>query len=61
MRNTVDICRKVWSGDKVTHDGRAVSLPWPADEGTGPGRPPKFMNRIERPDIPIVIASIGPS
>ena len=38
MRNTVDICRKVWSGDKVTNDGRAVSLPWPADEGTGPGR-----------------------
>ena len=25
-RDTVDICRKVWSGDKVTHDGKAVSL-----------------------------------
>jgi len=59
-RDTVDICRKVWSGDKVTHDGKAVSLPLPADEGTGLGKPLKFMNRIARPDIPIVIASIGP-
>ncbi|MDG2234034.1 MAG: LLM class flavin-dependent oxidoreductase, partial [Ilumatobacter sp.] len=60
-RDTVDICRKVWSGDKVTHDGKAVSLPLPADQGTGLGKPLKFMNRIARPDIPIVIASIGPS
>ena len=60
-RDTVDICRKVWSGDKVTHDGSAVSLPLPADQGTGLGKPLKFMNRIARPDIPIVIASIGPS
>jgi len=60
-RDTVDICRKVWSGDKVTHEGKAVSLPLPADAGTGLGKPLKFMNRIARPDIPIVIASIGPS
>jgi len=60
-RDTVDICRKVWSGGKVTHDGKAVSLPLPADEGTGLGKPLKFMNRIDNKDIPIVIASIGPS
>lgn len=60
-RDTVDICRKVWSGEKVSHEGKAVSLPLPADEGTGLGKPLKFMNRIARPDIPIVIASIGPS
>lgn len=60
-RDVVDICRKVWSGDKVTHDGSAVTLPLPSDEGTGLGKPLKFMNRIARADIPIVIASIGPS
>ncbi len=60
-RDTVDICRKVWSGEKVSHEGKAVSLPLPADEGTGLGKPLKFMNRMHRPDIPIVIASIGPS
>jgi alkanesulfonate monooxygenase SsuD/methylene tetrahydromethanopterin reductase-like flavin-dependent oxidoreductase (luciferase family) len=36
-RDTVDICRKVWSGDKVTHDGSAVTLPLPAGTGTGLG------------------------
>jgi F420-dependent oxidoreductase-like protein len=60
-RDTVDICRKIWTGDKLTHEGKAVSLPLPADEGTGLGKPLKFMNRIARQDIPIVIASIGPS
>ncbi|MFM2072204.1 MAG: hypothetical protein RLZZ623_2467 [Actinomycetota bacterium] len=60
-RDTVEICRKVWAGDKVTHHGNAVSLPLPAGVGTGLGKPLKFMNRIGRPDIPIVIASIGPS
>ncbi len=59
-RDVVDICRKVWSGERVTHDGRAVSLPLPAEEGTGLGKPLKFMNRMHRQDIPIVIASIGP-
>ena len=29
--------------------------------GTGLGKPLKFMNRVARPDIPIVIASIGPT
>ncbi len=59
-RDTIDICRKVWSGDKVTHDGSAYSLPLPADEGTGLGKPLKLMNKPLRTDIPIVVASIGP-
>ena len=52
-RDVVEICRKVWTGDKVTHEGKAVTLPLPADEGTGLGKPLKFMNRIHRPNIPI--------
>ncbi len=59
-RDTIEICRKVWSGDRVTHDGRAFSLPLPAEEGTGLGKPLKMMNKPLRPDIPIVVASIGP-
>jgi len=59
-RDTIEICRKVWSGDRVTHEGRAFSLPLPEGEGTGLGKPLKFMNRMLRPDIPIVVASIGP-
>jgi F420-dependent oxidoreductase-like protein len=60
-RDTVEICRKVWSGEKVTHEGKAIPLPLPADQGTGLGKPLKFMNQIARQDIPIVIASIGPT
>ncbi len=60
-RDTVDICRKVWSGDKVTHEGKAVTLPLPADQGTGLGKPLKLMNKMHRSDIPVVVASIGPS
>ena len=59
-RDTIEICRKVWSGDKVTHEGKAYSLPLPEGQGTGLGKPLKFMNKILRQDIPIVVASIGP-
>jgi len=59
-RDVVDICRKVWAGDKVEHEGKAITLPLPADQGTGLGKPLKFMDRMKRQDIPIVIASIGP-
>jgi F420-dependent oxidoreductase-like protein len=59
-RDTIEICRKVWSGERVTHDGKAFSLPLPGDEGAGLGKPLKLMSRPLRSDIPIVVASIGP-
>jgi F420-dependent oxidoreductase-like protein len=58
-RDTIEICRKVWSGDKVAHDGAAYSLPLP-EGGTGLGKPLRFMNRPPERDIPIALASIGP-
>ena len=57
-RDVIEICRKVWSGDKVVHDGSAVSLPY--DGGTGLGKPLKLMAKPHRRDIPIAVASIGP-
>jgi F420-dependent oxidoreductase-like protein len=59
-RDTIEICRKVWSGDKVSHDGTAYSLPLPEGQGTGLGKALKFVGRPPERDIPIVIASIGP-
>lgn len=59
-RDTIEICRKVWTGDRVTHDGKAFKLPLPEEQGTGLGKPLKLMSRPLRSDIPIVIASIGP-
>jgi F420-dependent oxidoreductase-like protein len=58
-RDTIEICRKVWSGDKVEHDGVAYQLPL-AEGGTGLGKPIKFMNRPPAKDIPIALATIGP-
>ena len=59
-RDTIEICRKVWSGERVVHEGSAYSLPLPEDQGTGLGKPLKFVGRPHRKDIPIVVASIGP-
>ncbi|HCB34487.1 MAG TPA: LLM class F420-dependent oxidoreductase [Acidimicrobiaceae bacterium] len=59
-RDVVEICRKVWSGDKVVHDGATVSLPLPAGTGTGLGKPLKLMCKPLRRDIPIAVAAIGP-
>lgn len=57
-RDVIEICRKVWSGDKVVHEGSAVNLPY--DGGTGLGKPLKLMAKPFRRDIPIAVASIGP-
>ena len=59
-RDVIEICRKVWARERVEHDGAAVTLPLPADQGTGLGKPLKFMHHPLRQDIPIVVASIGP-
>lgn len=59
-RDVIEICRKVWARERVEHDGSAVKLPLPADQGTGLGKPLKFMHHPLRQDIPIVVASIGP-
>ena len=59
-RDVIEICRKVWSGDRVEHTGRTVQMPLADGSGTGLGKPLKFMGRPHRTDIPIVVASIGP-
>jgi len=59
-RDVIEICRKVWSGDKVEHDGRVVSLPLAEGEGTGLGKPLRLMCKPLRRDIPIAVAAIGP-
>ena len=57
-RDVIEICRKVWSGDRVVHEGATVNLPY--DGGTGLGKPLKLMAKPFRRDIPIAVASIGP-
>ncbi len=59
-REIIEICRKVWSREPLTFEGRAYELPLPAGQGTGLGKPLKLMSKPLRQDIPVWIAAIGP-
>ena len=59
-QEVIEICRKVWRREVVVHDGDAYTLPLPADQGTGLGKPLKIINHPVRENIPIYLASLGP-
>ena len=58
-RELIDICRIVWRRERLEYQGDAYTLPLPADQGTGLGKPLKLINRPVRQDIPIWVASLG--
>ncbi len=59
-REVVDICRKVWRRETLTYEGRHFTIPLPADQGTGLGKPLRLINHPVRPSIPIMLAALGP-
>ena len=59
-RELVDICRQVWRRERVQHDGKHYQIPLPEGRGTGLGKPLKLINHPVRPNIPIMVAAIGP-
>jgi F420-dependent oxidoreductase-like protein len=59
MREIVQICRQVWSGEPVAHDGKRYQLPLPAERGTGLGGPRALLETPVRERVPIWLASIG--
>src|SRR5690349_20469439 len=59
-REIIEICRQVWRRERLVHEGKHYTLPLPAGQGTGLGKPLKLINHPVRPRIPIVIAAIGP-
>jgi F420-dependent oxidoreductase-like protein len=59
-REIVEICRQVWRRERLVHDGPKYTVPLPADQGTGLGKPLKLINTPVRERIPVLLASIGP-
>ncbi|MCP2338311.1 LLM class F420-dependent oxidoreductase [Actinomadura rupiterrae] len=59
-REIVEICRKVWRRERLQHEGAHYNIPLPEGQGTGLGKPLKIINHPVRPDIPVLIAAIGP-
>ena len=59
-REVVEICRQVWRREKLEHAGAKYTVPLPADQGTGLGKPLKLINTPVRERIPVMLAALGP-
>ncbi len=59
-REIVEICRQVWRRERLVHEGPKYTVPLPADQGTGLGKPLKLINTPVRERIPVLLAAIGP-
>ncbi len=56
----IDICRMAWKRERLEYEGDVFTIPLPADQGTGQGKPLKMITKPLRENIPIHIASLGP-
>jgi F420-dependent oxidoreductase-like protein len=59
VRETIEICRKVWRRERLVHDGKHYQIPLPAGRGTGLGKPLQLINHPVRAEIPIAVASLN--
>jgi F420-dependent oxidoreductase-like protein len=57
-REVIEIIRMGLRRESLVHDG-IFTLPLPADQGLGLGKPLKLLNRPERPVVPIWVAALG--
>jgi F420-dependent oxidoreductase-like protein len=59
-REIIEICRKVWKRERLTHAGKKYPLPLPEGQGTGLGKSLKLITHPVREDIPITVAALTP-
>ena len=57
----IEICRMVLRRERLQYQGDIYTLPLPSDQGTGLGKPLKMINAPVRSDVPIWVASLGPT
>jgi F420-dependent oxidoreductase-like protein len=55
LRETIEICRMIFAGEKVNYQGKVFQLPLPDSEG----KPIRIAH--EPADIPIYLATLGPN
>jgi len=55
LRETVEICRMIFAGEKVKYDGRVFQLPLPDSEG----KPIRIAHAPT--DVPVYLATLGPN
>lgn len=60
LREIIEICRLVWKRERLSYDGAKYTIPLPADQGLGLGKPLKMITKPVREDIPIAVASLTP-
>jgi F420-dependent oxidoreductase-like protein len=58
-REVVEIVRAALRRETLRHDGKVFTLPLPADQGVGLGKPLKMLTKPERSSVPIYIAALG--
>ncbi len=58
-REAIEIIRAAMRREKLEFEGKSFTLPLPADEGTGLGKPLKMLTHPERSSVPIYIAALG--
>ncbi|MDI6911822.1 LLM class F420-dependent oxidoreductase [Nocardioides sp.] len=57
-REVIEIIRMGLRRESLVHDG-ILTLPLPADQGLGLGKPLKLLNKPERPAVPLWVAALG--
>lgn len=57
-REIISILRQGLRHEPITSDG-IYTLPLPADQGLGLGKPLKLLNKPERADVPLWVAALG--
>jgi F420-dependent oxidoreductase-like protein len=58
-RELIEILRMGLRRETLRYEGRIFTLPLPADQGLGLGKPLKLLNKPERADLPLYVAALG--
>jgi F420-dependent oxidoreductase-like protein len=59
-RETIEVCRTVWSRQRLEYQGETFRVPLRGASGEGGGRSLKLMDHPLRAEIPIYVAALGP-